>query len=136
MKTSRELFQLVKEKFRYRHNNKPTVSSYYDSERYPLGCAIGCLLPKEDRKSLQHACSTGKLPYSIGDILKNEEVFEIRGLRGYSVHALRLLQSLHDNSGSVGEFKDNVNRALTTGVATAHGFSDLYLDEEPTNDDI
>ena len=136
MKTSRELFQLVKEKFRGRHNDKSTVGKYYDRIKVPGGCAVGCLLSREDRASLQDICDTGELPYSIGDILNYEEVLEISNLREYSAFALRMLQSMHDNSKNVGHFKERINSALTTGVATTYGFSDLYLDEEPTNDDI
>ena len=136
MKTNRELFEQVQAKFRGRHNDKSTVGKYYDRIKVPGGCAVGCLLSREDRKYLQDTCDKGELPYSIGDILKNEEVLGISNLREYSAFALRMLQSMHDNSKNVGHFKERINSALTTGLATTYGFSDLYLDEELGNDGI
>jgi len=139
MKTSRELFQLVKEKFRGRHNDKSTVGKYYDRIKVPGGCAIGGLMPKEDRKSLQNKCENTRLPYAIQDILKDpvqEVVPEVEFLREYPIFALLLLQRMHDKCNTVGEFKRKVDLALVTGVATVSGLSDLYLDEELTNDDI
>lgn len=139
MKTNRELFEQVQTKFKGRHNATEIVSKYYHS-KYPLGCAVGALLTKEERRSLQYKCLNTRLPYRIGKILEDtqyNDVPEVESLREYSVEALVQLQDMHDESRTIGNFKSQLDDALATGcIKNSSGMFTFYLDEEPTNDDI
>jgi len=131
MTTSRQLFEDVQAKFEGKNGAVFTTGAYYDQEFYPGGCAVGCLFSLESRKSLQAKCDVSNL-YLIDEIWEEDNVPELDELKGkYSLTALRAVQSLHDGSTYIRQFKEGLAKALLDGVMyTGSELGYVSLDEE------